>query len=229
MDPVVFETERRDQQSAEVAGDGLPSVGLSDLDLLCAILSGGTGALPARRVGLDLLRRFGSLAGVLREPPSSLTSVRGIGGRAANRLGAAREIGRRVWAQERRRPRRYLSGPEDVADLLMEEMACLDREHFRAILLNTKNRILGIRTISIGSLNSSVVHAREVFKAAVAESAQAIVLVHNHPSGIPEPSPEDLVVTERLADAGRILGIEVLDHVIVGSTGYVSVKELGHL
>ncbi len=126
-------------------------------------------------------------------------------------------------------PKRYVSGPEDVADLLMPEMAGLDREHFRAILLNTKNRILGVRTISIGSLNTSVVHAREVFKAAVSESAQAIVLVHNHPSGLPEPSGEDLLVTRRLAEAGRILGIEVLDHVVLGSQGFVSMRELGHL
>jgi DNA repair protein RadC len=108
-------------------------------------------------------------------------------------------------------------------------MAALDREHFRAVLLNTKNRILGVRTISIGSLNASIVHAREVFKAAVAESAQAIVLVHNHPSGLPEPSTEDIVVTERLAEAGRILGIEVLDHIVLGSQGFVSLKEMGHL
>lgn len=229
MGRVVSDTRRRKDRTASAGDGGLPSVGRSDLDLLCVILSGGTGGLPAREVSLELLRKFGSLAAIFREPPSGLVKVRGIGGRVAGRLAAAREIGRRVWAQERREPRLYLSGPDDVAELLMEEMACLDREHFRAILLNTKNRILGIRTISIGSLNSSVVHAREVFKAAVAESAQAIVLVHNHPSGIPEPSPEDLLVTERLADAGRILGIEVLDHVIIGSSGYVSVKELGHL
>jgi DNA repair protein RadC len=86
-----------------------------------------------------------------------------------------------------------------------------------------------VRTISIGSLNTSVVHAREVFKAAVAESAQSIVLVHNHPSGLPEPSGEDLLVTRRLAEAGRILGIEVLDHVVLGSQGFVSMRELGHL
>jgi len=224
-----FARKARRERRAERTQGGLPPVGLSDLELLSLVLAGGTGTLPAREVSGELLARFGSLAEITREHPASLARVPGVGGSAARRLGAAREIGRRVWAEERREPRLYLSGPEDVADLLQEEMACLDREHFRAILLNTKNRILGIRTISIGSLNSSVVHAREVFKAAVSESAQAIVLVHNHPSGIPEPSPEDLMVTERLADAGRILGIEVLDHVILSSTGYVSVKELGHL
>jgi DNA repair protein RadC len=204
-------------------------VEVSDLELLCVLVAGSTGAEPAAEVGRKLLERFGSLGGVLREPPSSLVRVRGVGQSVAARIRAAREVGRRFWAQERIAPRVYLGGPDDVADLFLAEMSTLDREHFRAILLDTKNRILGLRTISIGSLNSSVVHAREVFKAAVSESAQAIVLVHNHPSGSPEPSPEDLAVTRRLSDAGRILGIEVVDHVILASQGFVSLKELGHV
>ncbi len=210
-------------------GGELPPVGRSDLDILCVLLAGGTGTEPAHSVGKELLERFGSLSGVLREPPSSLMVVRGVGNRLASRLAAAREVGRRLRTHEKRAPRLYLTGPEDVADMFMREMAALDREHFRAVLLNTKNRILGVRTISIGSLNASIVHAREVFKAAVAESAQAIVLVHNHPSGLPEPSTEDIVVTERLAEAGRILGIEILDHIVLGSQGFVSLKEMGHL
>ena len=208
---------------------GLPPIEPSDAELLRLLVSGGTGQSSASAVSAALLRRFGSLAEVLSEQPWKLATVTGVGAGVAARLRAAREIGRRLHIHESRAPRLHLCGPEDVAELLTEEMSRLDREHFRAILLNTKNRILGIRTISIGSLNSSVVHAREVFKTAVAESAQAIVLVHNHPSGIPDPSPEDLMVTERLAEAGRILGIEVLDHVILGSCVYVSLKELGHL
>ena len=207
----------------------LPPVGRSDLDILCMLLAGGTGSEPAHSVGKELLERFGSLAEVLREPASSLTRVRGVGSRLASRIAVARELAGRLRAHEKRTPRLYLTGPEDVADMFMREMATLDREHFRAVLLNTKNRILGVRTISIGSLNASIVHAREVFKAAVAESAQAIVLVHNHPSGLPEPSSEDIVVTERLAEAGRILGIEILDHIVLGSQGFVSLKEMGHL
>lgn len=212
-----------------VRSGAVPPVEPSDLELLCALLSGGTGSLPVAEVGTALLERFGSLSAVLREPPSGLTRVRGVGSKIASRIRAARDVGRRFHASERQEPKLYLSGPDDVADLLMEEMSGLDREHFRAILLDTKNRILGLRTISIGSLNSSVVHAREVFKAAVSESAQAIVLVHNHPSGLPEPSQEDLAVTGRLAEAGRILGIEILDHVVLGTQGFVSLKELGHL
>ncbi len=212
-----------------VGAGTMPPVEPSDPELLCVLLSGGTGSLPVAEVVAALLGRFGSLRGVLREPPSNLMRVRGVGRRAADRIRAARELGLRFWARERTSPKLYVSGPSDVADLFMREMGGLDREHFRAVLLDTKNRILGIRTISIGSLNSSVVHAREVFKAAVFESAQAIVLIHNHPSGLPEPSSEDLAVTRRLADAGRILGIEVLDHVIVGTQGFVSLRELGHM
>ena len=221
---------KRGSRTWQSERDGeLPPVGRSDLDILCVLLAGGTGTEPAHSVSKELLERFGSLSGVLREPPSSLMMVRGVGSRLASRLAAAREVARRLRTHEKRAPRLYLTGPEDVADMFMREMAALDREHFRAVLLNTKNRILGVRTISIGSLNASIVHAREVFKAAVAESAQAIVLVHNHPSGLPEPSTEDIVVTERLAEAGRILGIEVLDHIVLGSQGFVSLKEMGHL
>jgi DNA repair protein RadC len=213
---------------ADAAGV-VPPLAATDAELIATLVAGSTGTAPAAEVAGALLERFGSLAAVLRETPSVLTTVRGVGRTAAARLKAACEMGKRATAAERRVPKRYVSGPEDVADLFMAEMATLDREHFRAILLNTKNRILGVRTISIGSLNTSVVHAREVFKAAVAESAQAIVLVHNHPSGLPEPSGEDLLVTRRLAEAGRILGIEVLDHVVLGSQGFVSLRELGHL
>jgi DNA repair protein RadC len=211
------------------ATGGLPTVGRSDLDILVVLLAGGTGTEPVHTVGQELLARFGSLAGVLREPPSSLKRVRGVGDRVASRLAAARESASRLITHDRGAPKLYLTGPEDVADMFMREMATLDREHFRAVLLNTKNRILGVRTISIGSLNASIVHAREVFKAAVAESASAIVLVHNHPSGLPEPSSEDIAVTGRLVEAGRILGIDILDHIVLGSQGFVSLKEAGHL
>ncbi len=208
---------------------GIPPVQPTDAELLTRLASGATGSVPAEVVSDSLLAEFGSLSAVLRESSSSLARIRGVGNSLAARIRAVREIGQRFARVERTSPQLHVSGPEDVADLLLDEMRGLDREHFRAILLNTKNRILGVRTISIGSLNASVVHAREVFKAAVTESAQAIVLVHNHPSGQPEPSPEDLAVTDRLVHAGRILGIEILDHVILGSHEYVSLKELGHI
>ncbi|MCL6614990.1 MAG: DNA repair protein RadC, partial [Firmicutes bacterium] len=114
-----------------------------------------------------------------------------------------------------------------VSGLVMEEMRFLDREQFRIILLDAKNHVLGIRVVSVGSLSSSIVHPREIFKEAIARSSAAIILVHNHPSGDPTPSHEDIEVTRRLVEAGRLLGIEVLDHVVVGDNRYVSFKEKG--
>jgi DNA repair protein RadC len=109
----------------------------------------------------------------------------------------------------------------------MEEMCYLDREQFRVLLLNTKNQVLAVETVSVGTLNSSLVHPREVFKQAVVKSAAAVILVHNHPSGDPGPSSEDLEITRRLHDAGKLIGIEVLDHIIIGDHIYFSVKEKG--
>lgn len=182
-----------------------------------------------KRATESLLDKFESGEEVLRALDLDLRKVVGIGPRTIKKIAALRGITKCMVLREATAPRLYVTGPEDVADMFSHEMRALDREHFRVILVNTKNRILGVRTISIGSLNGAIVHAREVFKAAIAESAQAIILVHNHPSGLPEPSSEDIVMTERLAECGRIVGIEVLDHIILGTKGFVSLKELGHL
>lgn len=115
--------------------------------------------------------------------------------------------------------------PKEVADLMMEEMRYLDREHFKILLLNTKNSVICVETISIGSLNASIVHPREVFKSAIKKSAAPVILLHNHPSGNPEPSAQDIDVTHRLVEAGKILGIQVLDHIVFGDGIYVSMKE----
>jgi DNA repair protein RadC len=109
----------------------------------------------------------------------------------------------------------------------MEEMRGLDREHFQVVLLDAKNRVLGTELVSIGTLNASLVHPREALKPAIQRSAAAIILVHNHPTGVPEPSPEDLEVTERFVRSGRIVGIEVLDHVIIGDGRFQSLRESG--
>lgn len=120
-----------------------------------------------------------------------------------------------------------LTSPDKVAKACVDYLGNYDREHFIVILLNTKARIIGVNTVSIGSLNASIVHPREVFKPAVIMGAASVILVHNHPSGDPSPSQEDLEVTKRLADAGRILGITVLDHLIIGDNCYFSFKERG--
>jgi DNA repair protein RadC len=117
--------------------------------------------------------------------------------------------------------------PEDVAWLMIPEMKGLDREHFKAILLNTKNGILKIVTVAIGSLNAALVHPREIFKAAVSASAAGLIIVHNHPTGNPEPSREDKDLTERFARCGDLMGIDLVDHIIVGDDSYVSMRERG--
>jgi DNA repair protein RadC len=118
-------------------------------------------------------------------------------------------------------------GPEDAHRLVKKQLEGQDREHFLVILLSSKNAVIGIETVSVGTLNASIVHPREVLKPAVVNSAAAIVLAHNHPSGVPTPSQEDIAITKRIKKAGEILGIDVLDHVIIGDGAFQSLKELG--
>lgn len=157
-----------------------------------------------------------------------LTKLKGIGRVGATALTAAFELGRRLTkAPAEKKP--YIKSPEDAAALLMEEMRFLDREHFKVLLLNTKNQVITLEIVSIGTLNSSAVHPRELFKSAIRKSAAAVVLVHNHPSGDPSPSREDMDVTRRLKEAGEIMGIEVLDHIIIGDGKFISFKAKGML
>ena len=156
-----------------------------------------------------------------------MMEVKGIGEAKACIILAAVELGRRI-GQVRNPGRPVVSSPADVDRLLRGRIANLDRENFVAVLLNIKNEVIETPLISVGTLSSSLVHPREVFKPAIRASAASVILAHNHPSGKVEPSREDRKVTRRLADAAEILGIEVLDHVIVGD-GYFSMKEHGVL
>src|SRR5699024_5960782 len=125
--------------------------------------------------------------------------------------------------------RYVIRSPEDGADYVMEELRNLNQEHFVALFLNTKNQIIHSQTIFIGSLNASIVHPREVFREAVKRSAASIIVAHNHPSGDPTPSQEDIHVTRRLVESGKMIGIEVLDHLVIGNRKFVSLKEKGYL
>jgi len=201
---------------------------LTDIELLAIILRTGTAAASAVQLAAAVLGRFGHLRGLVQASVEELSLLPGIGPAKAAQIKAALELGRRVAASSgAERP--VIKSPEDVAGLVMEEMRHLDREHFRALLLNTRHQVIAQETISIGTLNSSAVHPRELFKNAVKRSAAALILVHNHPSGDPAPSREDLEITRRLQEAGRIIGIDVLDHVIIGDNTFVSLKAKGQI
>lgn len=201
---------------------------LSNAELLAIILRTGWQQENALDLAQRLLAEPRGLRFLAEASFEELASFKGVGPAKAAQVKAAVELGRRL-AQAGRVGRPVIHSPLDVAALLMEEMRYLDREHFRALSLNTKNQVLSLDNISIGSLNSSIVHPREVFKRAITNSAAAVILVHNHPSGDPAPSREDIEVTKRLVQAGKILGIAVLDHIIIGDGRYLSFKEKGLL
>jgi DNA repair protein RadC len=157
-----------------------------------------------------------------------LMSVKGIGKAKAVQVLASVEIGKRLY-RKNSLERYTIRSPEDAAAYLMTDMTALNQEHFVVLFLNVKNEVLHKQTIFIGSLNSSIVHPRDIFREAVKRSAASIVVSHNHPSGNPTPSPEDIEVTRRLTEAGSIIGIEVLDHVIIGDHKFISLKEKGFM
>lgn len=154
-----------------------------------------------------------------------LSKIKGVGISKACQIIAAIELGKRLSVKIRE-SRQGIKSPRDIADLFMEEMRYYKKEHFKILLLNTKNEMISSETISIGSLNSSLVHPREVFVNAIRRSASCIILIHNHPSGNPRPSEEDIHITKRLVEAGKIIGIEVLDHIVIGDGNYCSLKEI---
>jgi len=194
---------------------------LTDRDLVAVILgtgSDGEGVLElaervTRSVNLRLLPRV---------PAEELLAIRGLGPARTAQLLAAAEMGRRLWPDGEAAS--LVRGPETVFELT-RDIRGSNREHFVGFYLNTRNQVLRREVISIGSLNASIVHPREVFTPAVAVSAASLILAHNHPSGDPTPSEEDLAITRRLMEAGRLLGIDVLDHVIVARESYASFKE----
>lgn len=198
---------------------------LTESELVAILVRTGTRGTSAADLGDRLLRAFRSLRGLADASPEELAATPGVGPAKAAAILAAFELGKRLGTEPR--ARQVVRDPASVARLVMDEMRYLDREQFRAVLLDTKHRVLGIPTISVGGLSASPIHAREVFKEAIRRSAAAVILVHNHPSGNPEPSADDVRVTAALRAAGQVVGIEVLDHLIVGEGQYVSLRERG--
>ena len=193
---------------------------------LLALVLGPGGPTPAAILAQQLLHRFPDLRGIARADADALGGVPGLGRRRAMRLLAALELGRRI-GDEVGRTRPLVRGPADVADLLAAELRGRDREHFLGLYLDARHRVAAVRTISVGTLDASLVHPREVFLPAVGMQAAAIIVAHNHPSGCARPSGDDLELTRRLARCGGLLGIELLDHLVVGDTEIVSIREYG--
>ena len=197
---------------------------LGDNELLALVIGHGTAGSSALEVADRLLSASGGLHGLLRLGASDLAMQPGIGAALAGRVRAALELGRRTLVRPAPERPRLLTA-RDVAELLLPEFGAHPTERFGAVLLDTKQRLLKVCVLSTGSLDTSIVHPREVFQEAVATRAAAVVVFHNHPSGDPQPSPEDLQLTARLRHAGSILGIPLLDHVILADTRYYSLRE----
>jgi DNA repair protein RadC len=197
---------------------------LTDRELLAAVLGSGCSGASAGDLA-DLLLRDGTLEGLARSNPPEIRRIRGLGLARACQLLAAFEIGRRAFGRAGgvERPIRQ---PQDLLPLV-QHYAHTRKEHFLAVLLNTRHLPIGVELVSIGSLSASVVHPREVFRPAVLASAASMILVHNHPSGDATPSEDDLEITQRLCRVGETLGIEVLDHIVLGSGKPFSFREAG--
>ncbi|GIP16919.1 UPF0758 protein [Paenibacillus montaniterrae] len=201
---------------------------LSHAELLAILLRTGTKNQSAVQLSAQLLQQCGSLRELVDMSLDELTAIKGIGQAKALQLLAGIELGKRV-ARSSLGDVVTVRSPYDAAMYVMEELRYLKKEHFICLFLNTKNHIVGKETLSMGTLNASLVHPREVFRAAIRSSSASIICIHNHPSGDPSPSPEDIQITKRLAEAGSLLGIEILDHLIIGDGTFVSLKEQGYL
>ena len=199
---------------------------LSNAELLAILLGSGIVGMNAVQLAEHILVETGGLAGLHRVPFDELRQRRGVGPAKAAQVKAAVELGRRLAvASPEDRP--SIQSPEDAAGLLLYEMGALEQEHLRVLLLDTRNRLMRTSEVYRGSLNTSLIRVGEVFRDAVRQHAAAIIVAHNHPSGDPAPSPEDVAVTQAIVEAGRLLDIEVLDHLVIGRGRYVSLKSQG--
>ena len=214
--------DERPRERLVHAGEGA----LSMAELLAIILGTGVGGESALALATRLISRYGGLPGLARASFTELRAEKGLGPAKTAQLKAALELGRRMLLAAPE-DRFVVRSPADVAQLLMAEMGHLEQEHFRVLYLDTRNRLLDSETVYVGSLNASHIRVSEVFREAVKRNCASIIVAHNHPSGDPTPSPEDVEVTRQLVAAGNLLDIEVLDHLIIGQQRFVSLRERG--
>ncbi len=195
---------------------------------MAILLRSGTRQESVLQLAQKVIQQFEGLNLLKDATIDELTKVKGIGNAKAVEILASIELGKRV-SRLQIDDRYIIRSPDDGAKYVMDEMRFLSQEHFVCIYLNTKNQVLHKQTVFIGSLNASIVHPREVFKEAMKRSAASIICFHNHPSGDPNPSREDIEVTQRLSECGKIIGIDLLDHIIIGDQKFVSLKEKGYV
>jgi len=199
---------------------------LNNAELLAILLRTGLKGENAVRLGERLLAQHGGLVGLLKMSYADLCKVKGIGPAKAAQLKAAVELGRRIAAASpAEKP--TINSPADAANVIMYEMRALDQEVVKVLLLDTRNRLIAVVEVYRGSLNTSMIRVGELFREAVKQSAASIIVAHNHPSGDPSPSPDDVAVTRMMVEAGRLLDIPVHDHIVIGQNRFVSLKERG--
>jgi len=212
----------RPRERLQHAGAGA----LSNAELLAIILRIGGRGENVLDMAQRLLSTYHGLGGMARASCGELATQRGVGSAKATQVLAAFELGKRLLvASPDDRPQ--VTSPADAANLLMAEMATLEQEHLRTLLLDTKHRVLASPTVYVGNVNTSVIRVAELFREAIRLNCVALIVAHNHPSGDPTPSPEDVEVTRQLVAAGNLLDIEVLDHLIIGQQRFVSLRERG--
>lgn len=218
----------RDLPTSERPRERLAKFGseaLSAQEILALILGMGTKGEPVMVIAQTLLSHFGDLQRLSCASLEELSSIKGIGTAKASQLKAVFEISRRLQSQPEAGEKPYIKSPQDAFKEIQSELRGKKKEYFVVLTLDTRKRLIGKETVSMGSLNSSIVHPREAFKQACIASAASVVFAHNHPSGDPEPSDDDIELTRRLKQSGEIMGIDVLDHIIVGNKNFVSLKE----
>lgn len=224
MTVMVRDLPKEDRPREKLIGRG--AAALSDTELLAILLRTGTSSVSVLHLAEEVLAKYRDkgLVAIMNMSPQEIATVHGIGLAKAATIVAAVELGRRLSTRAAQKTEK-IEGPEDAARYMMPMLRYEQKEHFLVMLLDVRNRVIATSTISVGGLTSSIAHPREVFREAIRHSAAALILVHNHPSGDPSPSREDIQLTRQMMKAGEVMGIPVLDHIILANDDFLSIKE----